>query len=437
MATYIFENISQTDASNFAAGDRLIFTSSTVAALGVTDVAGSSVTTGLGTTTTQEGITLSENGHSLTFSASALNSSENTNNVIFANGDALVTGTSGADTTLNGGMTQFTSGHGAVFFGFAGNDVFNLAAANGNNGIPSNDTVNGGDGNDTIVGSSSHTDASGNFTESDYYLGGAGNDSIVGGVGNDHIYGNLFTSTQGTVDGDDSLAGGAGNDYIQGNAGNDSIDGGVGNDHLYGGADNDLITGGDGYDYLQGNKGNDTLDGGALNDELHGGQGDDSLVGGTGNDMLFGEVGNDTIVGGAGYDSLSGGSGNDVFNFAVGDASNANVSTIPAGGTTPAGHDLTDVITDFASGQDHLHLPFVPATVLGQQAGVTFSSVDAAQVYAQQVLDAHTGTNEVAHIVVGGDSYLFYNDTGADNTTINEVIKLQGDTTLLTTTDFV
>jgi serralysin len=416
MATYIFESMSDSDASAFTTGDRLIFTSATVGALGVTDVPGSTTSTGLGTTTTAEGITLSENGHSHTFEAGALTDAEVNNNVIFANGDILATGTSGDDdlgaTALAGVVA--TQGRGAVHFGFAGDDTMT--------GTIANDTVNGGDGNDVITGNSSFTDAGGNFVENDYYLGGAGNDSITGGDGNDHIYGNLFTSVQGSVDGADSLVGGAGNDYIQGNAGNDTILGGLDNDRLYGGGDNDSIDGGAGYDHLQGNMGNDTLLGGADNDDLSGGKGDDSLVGG------------------AGWDTLTGGQGNDMFYFAATDASNANVTTIAAGATTPANHDVTEQIADFTTGQDHIHLAGFTgtvATVLGQAAGVTFTSVDAAQVYAQQLLDNHTGTNEVAHIVVGGDSYLFYNDAGTDGSTINAAIKLTGDTTLLTTTDFV
>jgi Ca2+-binding RTX toxin-like protein len=261
-------------------------------------------------------------------------------------------------------------------------------------------------------------------------MGGAGADTIVGGDGNDHIYGNLFSSTAGAADGNDIIHAGNGNDYVNGNAGDDSISGGLGNDKLYGGAGNDVIDGEDGNDYLQGNKGSDVLFGGNGNDTLHGGADHDFwLAGGAGNDQVFGDLGDDSVSGGAGYDTMWGGDGNDVFFISTaGDASNANLLTA----ATAANHDLTDVIADFTSGSDHIYLGFTVNTVLHQQTGVTFTSVDAAQTYAEQLLDAHTGTGEVAAITVGSDTYLFYTDTGVDTTgvdaahSINAAIKVAG-----------
>jgi serralysin len=252
-------------------------------------------------------------------------------------------------------------------------------------------------------------------------MGGAGNDHIIGGVGNDHIYGNLISSTAGAVDGDDSLFGGLGNDYIQGNGGNDVIDGGDGNDRLYGGSGNDSVQGSDGFDYLQGNKGDDTLRGGNDNDTIHGGGDNDLLFGDAGNDQLFGDAGNDTVIGGGGFDTLWGGAGADTFRFASGDDPNTNVAV-----TAGSNAGLTDVIADFTPGEDVIKLPFNSVTVLHQAGGITLSTADAAQTYAQQLRDAHTGSHEVAAITVGHDTYLFYNSTGNDGTLINQAIKVLG-----------
>jgi Ca2+-binding RTX toxin-like protein len=415
MANYVFETMTATDASNFTSTDRLFFESATVGTLGVVDTP---ATTGP-LSSTAESITLTSGTHSLTFAATQLSYASTHGGLIFVNGDELFVGTGTGEHLA---LTDAGHGHGTVAYGFDGNDTIDGTSA-------ANDTLNGGAGNDLITGSSSYTDASHHWTESDYYMGGAGNDTIVGGVGNDHIYGNLFSSTAGAADGNDLISAGNGNDYVNGNAGDDTIHGGNDNDKLYGGAGDDSITGDAGNDYLQGNKGSDTLDGGNGNDTVHGGADNDLVHGGIGNDQVFGDNGEDQIWGDAGYDSLWGGAGNDVFHFAVGDADNAQLATA----TTAANHDQTEVIMDFTDGSDVITLTFPVDHVYHQQTGVTFTSVDAAQVYAEQLLDAATAAgNEVAAIQVGADTYLFYNDTnhavtGVDAAhSINEVIKVAG-----------
>jgi Ca2+-binding RTX toxin-like protein len=418
MANYVFETMTATDAANFTSTDRLFFESATVGSLGVVDTP---ATTGP-LSSTAESITLTSGTHSETFSAAQLSYASTHGGLIFVNGDELFLGT-GTGQTIT--LTDAGHGHSTAAYGFDGDDTITGTSA-------ANDTLNGGAGNDVIVGSSSYTDASHHWTESDYYMGGAGNDTITGGVGNDHIYGNLFSSTAGAADGNDLINAGNGNDYVNGNAGDDTIHGGNDNDKLYGGAGNDVITGDAGNDYLQGNKGQDTLDGGDGNDTLHGGAGNDLIFGDdgvAGNDQLFGDNGDDTLIGGLGYDSLWGGAGNDLFVFTTGDASNANLLTA----STAAGHDVTDVIMDFTDGSDVITLTFPVDHVYHQQTGVTFTSVDAAQVYAEQLLDAATAAgNEVAAIQVGADTYLFYNDTnhavtGVDAAhSINSVIKVAG-----------
>ncbi|HMI20284.1 MAG TPA: calcium-binding protein [Sphingomonas sp.] len=407
MATFVFETISATDASTFTSDDRLLFQNATVGTLSVTD---NPATTSV-LTTTVESFTLSNGTHSATFSAAALSGASTAGNLVFVNGDELVLGS--ASTQIIS-FADAGHGHATKVYAFDGNDTVQGTSA-------ANDTIDGGGGNDMITGSSSYTDAAGHFTENDFYMGGAGDDVIHGGTGNDHIYGNLISSTAGAADGADGLFGGLGNDYVQGNGGDDSIHGNEGNDRLYGGAGVDIISGDDGNDYLQGNKGADTLRGGNDSDTIHGGADNDLINGDAGNDQVFGDAGNDTVSAGAGFDTLWGGDGDDTFRFSPGDDSNSNVAV-----TVGANAGLTDVIADFTGGADVIKLPFAVATVLHQANGITLTTVDAAQTYAQGLLDAHTGTHEVAAVTVGHDTYLFYNSSGNDGSLINQAVKVLG-----------
>jgi hypothetical protein len=64
------------------------------------------------------------------------------------------------------------------------------------------------------------------------------------------------------------------------------------------------------------------------------------------------------------------------------------------------------------------------------------TSVAAGLTYAQQLLDAHSGTTDVAALNVGSDTYLFYNASGG-GATIDSLIKLTGvDAANITIADF-
>ena len=429
MAVYIFDTMDQSDATAFTSTDYIAFQSTSVANITLTDTP--EVSNFLGTTF--ETITLADSTHSLTFVGPELSQASQNGHLVFDNHDALyigLSGSTGAPTGDSISMNLDTAGHGAVAYGLAGDD--DISAGN------ANDTVYGGDGDDTIHGSSSTTDAGHNFTESDFYMGGAGDDSIRGGDGNDHIYGNVAVGAAGLDDGNDTLYGAGGNDYINGNAGNDSVYGGSGNDKLFGGAGDDSINGDNGNDSLQGNKGSDTLFGGDGNDTVHGGADNDLLGGNDGHNQVFGELGNDTIESYSGTDTLSGGAGNDLFH--IFDASNVNLTT----NATAVDHDVTTVIADFTSGEDAINIGFAVDHIY-LQTGVTFSSLEAAQTYAEGLMDHTNGTytGEVAAIQVGSDTYLFYNNTNHDVTgadpahSIDSVIKLAGVTaTTITTHDF-
>lgn len=238
----------------------------------------------------------------------------------------------------------------------------------------------------------------------DIVMGYEGSDTIIGGGGNDHLYGR---ASIGGDDGADSISGGDGSDYIQGNAGNDSLDGGFGSDRINGGNNDDHMLGGVGNDTMNGNVGADTIFGGDGNDSLRGGQGGDSIDGGGGNDILSGDLGADTLRGGAGID---------VFVF--------------SGASSPAA--TPDRILDFVDGSDRILLGFAPAAVL---TGTAQSGAAAAATTAQQLFDANAGNGEVAALMVGGDTYLFYNSAGG--ATIDAAIIVAGvNASLFSAADF-
>jgi len=450
MATYTFETMAQSDASNFTATDFLFFLSGNIANLGVTDNPGTSSSNALGTTITAESITLTSGGKSLTFSAAELSaaSKASPDHILLGN-DLLVFGQGGttsvpyddAGTAGTLSLAAGTAGHSAVAFGFAGADSIVGGSAS--------DTINGGEGNDTITGHSSF-----NATESDWLLGGNGADVITGGNGNDHIYGNVAVGAGGAADGNDVIVAGDGHDYVNGNAGNDTIDGGNGNDRLYGGNGDDSIEGGAGNDYLQGNKGNDTLqDTGTSTTEvniIHGGAGNDIISAAHGLNQLFGELGNDSITGGGeadkiwggvGYDTVQGNGGADTFYFASGDADIANVTSA----YTATSHGVTDVVSDFTHGTDKLSLGFSVTAVDTAAGGTTFSTVDDAYTYAKGVLAGH-GTDVVALYVHDTNTghtadvgtYVFW-DSAHSTGTIDSVVHLSSvsDPTTIAKTDFI
>jgi serralysin len=248
-----------------------------------------------------------------------------------------------------------------------------------------NDTVTGGAKDDYFNVQGGH----------DVVMGGAGADIIYGGDGNDHLYGQ---SPSGGPDGSDTINGDDGADYIQGNAGNDELDGGRGSDRINGGAGDDYIFGNEGNDTINGNTGNDQIDGWTGNDVLRGGQGNDSISGGAGRNIVMGDLGNDTIDSQIGIDTMTGGQGADLF--VIGSAS--------AAGSDPS---MLTVITDFTLGEDRIEFRTGSGRPQSLLTG-TATSYQGAIQQAQTLMTAHEGSNEIAAIQVGGDTYLFYATTG-------------------------
>jgi serralysin len=394
MATYIFDNMTADDATNFTSADTLYFVQQSVNDITVSDIPAGDFTT--------EAVSVSDGTHTFLFHADELSAASQTNHIVFlTTQDSLGVGDSG-DNTL---VASATSGHQAAVYGFGGDDIIT--------GSTSDDNIHGGDGNDTIHGASSSTD-----NDNDFLNGGAGGDSILGGEGNEHIYGNEQSSTAGAADGDDSLAGGNGNDYIQGNAGDDSLAGDNGNDRLYGGAGTDQLDGGNGNDWLQGNKGDDTLWGADGNDTLHGGANDDSLWGGNGNDQLFGDAGDDTLNSGGGFDVLTGGDGADTFAFYS--ASDAGIGNLTSAATADD-HGLVNMVADFTHGTDLLALAgFDPSAGDIDTSATTFASIDDAYTFAKSGLVA----GDVEALQVGTDTVLFWSSAGT--TTVDSAALLHG-----------
>jgi Ca2+-binding RTX toxin-like protein len=88
-----------------------------------------------------------------------------------------------------------------------------------------------------------------------------------------------------------------------------------------------------------------TLDGGGKTAALTltGGSGNDVLTGGAGKDTLVGGAGNDTLIGNGGGDTLTGGAGSDLFVYTAASQSQDAAAN-------------RDVITDFATGTDHIRI---------------------------------------------------------------------------------
>ena len=208
------------------------------------------------------------------------------------------------------------------------------------------DTVIAGAGDDVVNAGSGRDHVSGG-TGDDVINGGRGSDTLNGDDGDDYLMGRR---------GHDQIAGGEGDDEINGGNGRDLLDGGAGDDDITGGNSADVIHGGEGDDVLHGQRGRDFIDGDDGDDELLGGRGHDTLLGGAGDDWLDGGRRQDHLVGGAGNDELIGGRGRDLFVFE----------------SLDSGQSLGfDVVQDFRTGHDALHVSDDLAVTFEQLAGFT------------------------------------------------------------------
>jgi trimeric autotransporter adhesin len=350
-------------------------------------------------------------------------------------GDDTLNGTVGPDTMEGRGGNDVLNGLGASDFldGGSGNDTLDggegadtIDGGSGNDTyvVDALDVLSDPGGVDLVRSQGDWTLGTGfeNLTvTSSSFVSGMGNDlanamrseafrvSFSGMGGNDTIFGAGVGAGGPTGDGSDQLSGGDGDDEIHGAGGLDNLWGDAGNDLLLGEDGNDAFQGGEGNDSMLGgagddvfmmygtgvagmNEGQDSIDGGAGVDRLEyfglessgvvinlaggtatgggpGGAGSASLAGvenafGTkfgdriagdaGGNALAGMQGSDTLDGAAGVDTLTGGADADSFVFAA------------APGAANA-----DLITDFTSGSDELHLDGSVMTNLGASGDFT------------------------------------------------------------------
>ncbi|WP_299309985.1 M10 family metallopeptidase C-terminal domain-containing protein [uncultured Croceicoccus sp.] len=239
-------------------------------------------------------------------------------------------------------------------------------------GLGGNDRIEGHNGNDTLLGGEGDDRIDGGEHD-DFLDGGEGNDRLLGSNGKDTIYGDAGNDYIDGGEHDDQLFGGNGDDEIFGRNGKDAISGGVGNDRIDAGEHDDVVDGGEGEDEIMGGNGRDVLKGGEGDDYLDGGEHDDELFGGDGNDQLLGGNGRDTLIGGNGNDLLHGGQHDDLLIGGEG----ADVMTGGQGRDTflfETADGVTDLITDFKTGQDRIDLSKLDA-VSGTDAFERFTWV--------------------------------------------------------------
>lgn len=160
-------------------------------------------------------------------------------------------------------------------------------------------------------------------------FGTPGKDAIIGGSGRDIIFGDAGDDDILAGDGADMIFGDEGNDRIFGEGGDDYINAGAGNDTVFAGAGDDMIVAeiGDGDDVYYGEDGNDTLDMSAITADITANLGTGHMERGfvtsaqTGNDVIWSieniitGSGDDVITASRAVNIIDGGEGNDTFRF--------------------------------------------------------------------------------------------------------------------------
>jgi Ca2+-binding RTX toxin-like protein len=373
--------------------------------------------------------------------------------IIFAgDGDDVIRG-SQEDIRLSGGNGNDRL---EISTNFTVNDVFQIRSieeirlmANGLTlnltGMFFGETIRGfATGSSTVIGSNGP----------DVFIGGTGNDNFSGAGDNDTFTGGL---------GNDTFTGGLGNDTFNIDAGTDSITDLADSDvfvisagatlnatvaqeytataasrNLGGAAANAVFTvsvNADFADFSLVTVANAATDGLTINSEKIFGA---SVITGTaGNDIIRGQTvlnfqsetlrggaGDDRITSGVGADTLTGGAGADIFVFFAGASGGLD------GAATP------DVITDFLAGTDKLQFTGVADVVSAEQAAVQ-AAVTAlnggagatdAQIATAMAL-ANTTDLGVAFAVYGGNTYVYFETTGANTNYVEATsvfIKLLG-----------
>jgi Ca2+-binding RTX toxin-like protein len=301
-----------------------------------------------------------------------------------------------------------------------GNDQANLIS-----GTDTANTLRGAGGSDTLVGGAGD----------DTLVGGAGNDTYVldsaadvvtegAGAGKDLVRSSADVTLSANVENLTLLDGalnGQGNglaNVITGNAAANRLVGAAGDDTLVGGGSADTMNGGAGDDSYTVTLGDETVElagggtdtvnsaiawtlaGQVENLLLTGGGGvagtgnaiGNLLRGNTGNNTLDGRDGADTLAGGAGNDTLTGGAGADVFLF----------------DTTPNATTNRDLVNDFVSGTDQIHLDVDVFSALVAGAALTEAQFRSGAGFTT----AQTSDHRIIYNTSTGA--LFYDPDGVD-----------------------
>jgi len=272
--------------------------------------------------------------------------------------------------TLPDGIENLTLGEGS---GGIGNALDNVIRTTSNE--PHFYSVDGREGNDTLIGAGDH----------DEMQGGLGDDRIVVTSG--------FSNTQST----DIYDGGAGFDFV------DFSPAIVTNGWLVDLGEGTLISGEDTtftYATLTNIEG---VTGGQADDQILGSGAANSLLGMDGSDLLDGKLGNDTLSGGAGADKF-------VFTVAAGAAD-------------------ADLVADFTSGSDQIHLSGASHANLG--ATGNFAPGDARFFAAAGATGGHDADDRVIYNTSTGQ--LLYDADGNGAGVAQVVATLQGAPTLAAT----
>jgi Ca2+-binding RTX toxin-like protein len=373
--------------------------------------------------------------------------------IIFAgDGDDVIRG-SQEDIRLSGGNGNDRL---EISTNFTVNDVFQIRSieeirlmANGLTlnltGMFFGETIRGfATGTSTVIGSNG-PDVFIGGTGNDNFSGAGENDTFTGGVGNDTFTGGLNNDTFNIDAGTDTITDLADSDVFVISAGA-TLNATVAQEYtataasrnLGGAAANAVFTvsvNADFADFSLVTVANAATGGITINSErifgggtITGSAGNDIITGGSlfnlAGETLIGGPGDDTITGSVGPDQVTGGTGADIFRYAAG----------ASGGTDGAA--VADVITDFLAGTDKLQFTGVADVVSAEQAAVQ-AAVTAlnggagatdAQIATAMAL-ANTTDLGVAFAVYGGNTYVYFETTGANTNYVEATsvfIKLLG-----------
>lgn len=347
--------------------------------------------------------------------------------------------------TLSDFVENLTLNEGSPING-TGNDLDNFIRGNslknrltGSNG---NDTLNGFSGADQLIGGNGNDLYIVDNTQDIISETSSPEDSLNDGIDTVQSY---VTWTLGqnlenlTLMGSSSINGNGNSldNYLTGNGGENSINGGAGNDVLDGGYGADTLVGGSGSDtyivdtnldivrdtslsqdqdmdiitssvsWRLGNYIENLTLSGTLSINATGNNQNNLIIGNRGNNSIVGGNGNDSINGLLGQDTLTGGNGADIF-------------IISASEDSAPGKATSDIITDFARGEDFIDLSLIDANTLrtGDQAftrmitsTVNFTSAGQLKFY-NGILYGNTDSDISAEfaIQITGLSYLSISD---------------------------